>query len=76
MFNALDTRRIELLSWGFANADTRFRKFIQPATGTSTEERFAHSLREHVRSLVGRVYAYDSLPPNKRLRPAPRDAAQ
>ncbi len=38
---ALDTFRIELPSWGFANTGTRFGKFIQPGAATSIEEKFA-----------------------------------
>ena len=32
---ALDSFRIELPSWGFANTGTRFGKFIQPAAATN-----------------------------------------
>jgi L-rhamnose isomerase/sugar isomerase len=38
---ALDSFRIEIPSWGFANTGTRFGKFIQPAAATSIEEKFA-----------------------------------
>lgn len=38
---ALDSFRIELPSWGFANTGTRFGKFVQPAAATSIAERFA-----------------------------------
>jgi len=48
---ALDTFRIELPSWGFANTGTRFGKFIQAAAATSTEEKFADAGQVH--SLTG-----------------------
>jgi L-rhamnose isomerase/sugar isomerase len=38
---ALDTFRVELPSWGFANTGTRFGKFVQSAAATSIAERFA-----------------------------------
>jgi L-rhamnose isomerase / sugar isomerase len=38
---ALDTFRIELPSWGFANTGTRFGKYLQPAAATTTEEKFS-----------------------------------
>ena len=41
VFAALDTFRMELPSWGFANTGTRFGKFIQAAAATSLEEKFA-----------------------------------
>ncbi len=41
VFAALDSFRIELPSWGFANTGTRFGKFIQPAAATTIEEKFA-----------------------------------
>jgi L-rhamnose isomerase / sugar isomerase len=41
VFAALETFRIELPSWGFANTGTRFGKFIQPAAATTTEEKFS-----------------------------------
>src|ERR1700758_4694041 len=46
IFNALESFRIELPSWGFANTGTRFGKFIQPAAATTTEEKFSD--RGHV----------------------------
>ncbi len=36
---ALDTFRIELPSWGFANTGTRFGKFLQAAAATTIEEK-------------------------------------
>ncbi|MEZ2346175.1 TIM barrel protein [Terriglobus sp. RCC_193] len=41
IFSALDTFRIELPSWGFANTGTRFGKFVQAGAATSIEEKFA-----------------------------------
>jgi L-rhamnose isomerase/sugar isomerase len=38
---ALDTFRIEVPSWGFANTGTRFGKFVQEAAAASLEEKFA-----------------------------------
>jgi len=51
VFPALDTFRIELPSWGFANTGTRFGKFIQPAAATTTEEKFSDAGLVH--SLTG-----------------------
>src|SRR5882762_7930685 len=44
---ALDTFRIELPSWGFANTGTRFGKFLQAAAATSIEEKFADAAEVH-----------------------------
>jgi L-rhamnose isomerase/sugar isomerase len=41
VFQALDSFRIEIPSWGFANTGTRFGKFAQAAAATSIEEKFA-----------------------------------
>lgn len=41
IWEALDTFRIEIPSWGFANTGTRFGKFLQPAAATTLEEKFA-----------------------------------
>ncbi|MEO6910795.1 MAG: TIM barrel protein [Edaphobacter sp.] len=38
---ALDSFRIEVPSWGFANTGTRFGKFVQGAAATTVEEKFA-----------------------------------
>jgi L-rhamnose isomerase / sugar isomerase len=38
---ALDSFRIEIPSWGFANTGTRFGKFLQAAAANSIEEKFA-----------------------------------
>lgn len=45
---ALNTFRIELPSWGFANTGTRFGKFIQAAAATSTEEKFSDAGQVHL----------------------------
>src|ERR1051325_971445 len=47
IFAALESFRIELPSWGFANTGTRFGKFIQPAAATSTEEKFSDAGMVH-----------------------------
>ena len=39
-FEALDSFRIEIPSWGFANTGTRFGKFAQAAAATTIEEKF------------------------------------
>jgi L-rhamnose isomerase / sugar isomerase len=51
VFRALDTFRIELPSWGFANTGTRFGKFIQLGAATTTEEKFSDAGQVH--SLTG-----------------------
>src|ERR1700691_5912295 len=48
IFNALETFRIELPSWGFANTGTRFGKFIKPAAATTTEEKFSDAGQVHL----------------------------
>src|SRR4029077_11635182 len=47
VFAALETFRIELPSWGFANTGTRFGKFIQAAAATTTEEKFSDTGQVH-----------------------------
>lgn len=47
IFHALETFRIELPSWGFANTGTRFGKFIQPAAATTLEEKFSDAGQVH-----------------------------
>ncbi len=47
----LDSFRIELPSWGFANTGTRFGKFIQPAAATNTAEKLSDASLVH--SLTG-----------------------
>jgi L-rhamnose isomerase/sugar isomerase len=44
---ALDTFRIELPSWGFANTGTRFGKYLQAAAATTTEEKFSDAGQVH-----------------------------
>jgi L-rhamnose isomerase/sugar isomerase len=48
---ALDTFRIELPSWGFANTGTRFGKFLQPAAAATIDEKFSDA--GHVHELTG-----------------------
>src|SRR5579862_123351 len=50
-FNALESFRIEIPSWAFANTGTRFGKFIQPAAATSIREKFSDAGMVH--SLTG-----------------------
>ncbi len=47
VFSALDSFRMELPSWGFANTGTRFGKFLQPAAATCIEEKFADAGQVH-----------------------------
>ncbi|HKU27240.1 MAG TPA: TIM barrel protein [Candidatus Sulfotelmatobacter sp.] len=48
VFAALETFRIELPSWGFANTGTRFGKFLQAAAATTTEEKFSDAGQVHL----------------------------
>jgi L-rhamnose isomerase/sugar isomerase len=48
---ALDSFRIEIPSWGFANTGTRFGKFVQGGAATTTEEKFADA--SQVNALTG-----------------------
>jgi L-rhamnose isomerase / sugar isomerase len=48
IFTALETFRIELPSWGFANTGTRFGKFIQPAAATTTQEKLSDAGQVHL----------------------------
>ena len=48
IFAALETFRIELPSWGFANTGTRFGEFIQPAVAATTEEKFSDAGQVHL----------------------------
>ena len=41
IFDALETFRIEIPSWGFANTGTRFGKFLQAAAASTIEEKFS-----------------------------------
>ena len=47
IFEALETFRIELPSWGFANTGTRFGKFLQAAAATTIEEKFSDASQVH-----------------------------
>ncbi|MDW5266195.1 MULTISPECIES: TIM barrel protein [Acidobacteriaceae] len=49
--SALDSFRIEVPSWGFANTGTRFGKFVQGGAATTTEEKFADA--SQVNALTG-----------------------
>ena len=51
IFRALDTFRIELPSWGFANTGTRFGKFLQPAAASTNDEKLSDAGQVH--SLTG-----------------------
>ena len=51
VFNALDSFKIELPSWGFANTGTRFGKFVQAAAATTIDEKFADAAQ--VNNLTG-----------------------
>jgi L-rhamnose isomerase / sugar isomerase len=44
---ALESFRIELPSWGFANTGTRFGKFLQPAAAATIEEKFSDAGEVH-----------------------------
>jgi L-rhamnose isomerase / sugar isomerase len=48
VFVALETFRIELPSWGFANTGTRFGKFLQAAAATTIEEKFSDAGQVHL----------------------------
>ena len=48
---ALDSFRVELPSWGFANTGTRFGKFAQPGAASTIAEKFADAGQVH--SLTG-----------------------
>jgi L-rhamnose isomerase / sugar isomerase len=47
VYQALDSFRIELPSWGFANTGTRFGKFLQPAAASTLEEKFSDAGQVH-----------------------------
>ena len=48
VFDALDSFRIEVPSWGFANTGTRFGKFVQPAAATTIKEKFADAAEVNI----------------------------
>lgn len=47
IIQALETFRIEIPSWGFANTGTRFGKFPQAAAATTTEEKISDAAEVH-----------------------------
>ena len=47
IFRALDTFKVELPSWGFANTGNRFGKFIQPAAAITVEDKFSDAGQVH-----------------------------
>lgn len=47
VFQVLESFRIEIPSWGFANTGTRFGKFTQAAAATTTEEKFSDAGEVH-----------------------------
>jgi L-rhamnose isomerase / sugar isomerase len=47
VFPSLETFKIELPSWAFANTGTRFGKFLQLAAATTTEEKFSDAGQVH-----------------------------
>ena len=51
VFSALDSFRIEVPSWGFANTGTRFGKFVQGGAATTIEEKFSDAAQ--VNALTG-----------------------
>jgi L-rhamnose isomerase / sugar isomerase len=51
VFSALDSFRIEVPSWGFANTGTRFGKFVQGGAATTIEEKFSDAAQ--VNTLTG-----------------------
>src|SRR5947209_6357698 len=44
---ALDSFRIEIPSWGFANTGTRFGKFLQAGAASTLEEKFSDAGQVH-----------------------------
>src|SRR4029453_17288766 len=47
IYDAFESFRIELPSWGFANTGTRFGKFLQPAAASTLEEKFSDAGQVH-----------------------------
>jgi L-rhamnose isomerase/sugar isomerase len=47
VFRAMDSFRIELPSWGFANTGTRFGKFLQPAAAITIEDKINDAAEVH-----------------------------
>jgi L-rhamnose isomerase / sugar isomerase len=48
IYEGLESFRIEIPSWGFANTGTRFGKFVQPAAATTIEEKFSDAGQVHL----------------------------
>src|SRR6478736_6142294 len=46
-FRALDSLKIEIPSWGFANTGTRFGKFLQAGAASTLEEKFSDAGQVH-----------------------------
>jgi L-rhamnose isomerase/sugar isomerase len=46
-YKVLDSFRIEIPSWGFANTGTRFGKFVQAAAASTIEEKFSDAAEVH-----------------------------
>ena len=47
IYQALDTFKIEVPSWGFANTGTRFGKFLQAGAASSLEDKFSDAGQVH-----------------------------
>src|SRR6476661_11113915 len=47
VWTALDTFKIELPSWGFANTGTRFGKYLQAAAASTIEEKLSDAGQVH-----------------------------
>ncbi len=47
IYKALDTFKIEVPSWGFANTGTRFGKFLQAAAAITIEDKFSDAAQVH-----------------------------
>ena len=47
VFSALESFKIEIPSWGFANTGTRFGKFLQPAAAATIDEKFSDAAVVH-----------------------------
>jgi len=47
VLHALDSFRIELPSWGFANTGTRFGKYLQAAAALTIDEKFSDAQQVH-----------------------------
>src|SRR5437016_11148383 len=47
VFHEMETFRIEIPSWGFANTGTRFGKYLQAAAASTTEEKLSDAGQVH-----------------------------